>query len=188
MKRIHISAFISIFIIALIACNHNAADAPKPDPVTSPDHTSTKIQLVPADSLYGPAFDYNNIIDIADLLKDESKLDSTKYYAVAATVTEVCQNTGCWFRADNGKGGDVFVKLVGPNAEEDELVIPTDSKGKKVVFYGMPSFETVSVEDQKELLHDAHASKDKIEAVKEPKKELRFYAKSVVIIHDEEHK
>jgi hypothetical protein len=186
MKRI---AFYLIMLAVAAACNRSTGDAPKAgDTVTTPDKTSTKVQLVPEDTLYGPAFEYDKRVDITELLKDESKLDTTKNYIVEATVTQVCQRRGCWFRVDDGKGGSVFVKLIGASEEEDELTIPMNGKGRRVIFYGMPAIEMVSVKAQKHFLEDAGASKADIDAVKEPKKELRFYATSVVVLHQEKSK
>lgn len=176
--------FILLAAASFTACNQSTTGAAKPnDSANATETKKPKINLVPEDTLYGKAFNYDEAQDVNTLLAAPEKLDTTKNYVVSGTITQVCQSKGCWFRLDDGKGGSTFIKLVGEGEDDEEPTIPKDSKGKSVLFYGMPSLDEVSVKAQKHFLEDAGASKAEIDAVKAPKKEWRFYSTSVVVRH-----
>jgi hypothetical protein len=179
--------FISIIAFGFAACNQGSTNAPtaktenKKDSVAA-DKPKTDPVMMPGDTLYGDAFDYQNAVKLTELLKDPSKLDTTKNYAVSAVVTTVCQKKGCWFRAEDGKGGDIFVKIVSDEDKGEEVGIPKKTPaGGNVVFYGTPKFKEVSVKQQRHYAEDAGKSKKEIEAINKPKKEWRFFATGVVV-------
>ncbi len=134
------------------------------------------------DNLYGVKFDYGTSQKLTDLMADPAKLDTTKDYTVSAAVTTVCQKKGCWFRGDDGRGGDVFIKIVSDDEKGEEVGIPmTTPAGTNVIFYGTPKLRELSVKQQRHYLEDAGKSKVEIEAITKPKKEWRFMATGVMI-------
>jgi hypothetical protein len=173
--------FISIIAFVLGACNQSNA-AKNTSAADSLKNKSADIKTTPKDSVYGVAFDYKSSQLLTDLMKDPSDLDTTKDYTVLAVVTTVCQKAGCWFRAEDGKGSDVFIKIVSAEDKEEEATIPmTTPAGTNVVFYGTPKLREVSVKTQRHYAEDAGKSKAQIEAIKKPKMEWRFFATGVVV-------
>jgi hypothetical protein len=173
--------FISLLAFCFTACNQNNNTKPGNDKDSSGNKT-TEVKPEPGVKVYGVSFDYKSPQALTDLMNDPSKLDTTKDYVVSAVVKTVCQKRGCWFRADDGKGGDVFIKIVTEDENAEEVGIPmTTPEGANLVFYGTPKFKEVSVKQQRHYLEDAGASKADIEAITKPKKEWRFYATGVMM-------
>ncbi len=173
--------FSVIIAIAFTACNQGVTksnDNSKDSSVAKPVENKS----VSKDSVYGVSFDYSSPVKLTDLMKDPSKLDTTKYIAVSAVLTTVCQTRGCWFRAEDGKGGDVFIKILGEKADGEELGIPMNTPpGGSVIFYGTPKYKKVSVKTQKHYAEEGGKTKAEIDAIKEPKMEWRFFATGVVV-------
>jgi hypothetical protein len=171
--------FITMIAAVFAACNQGTGKASD-----DKDSSGVKKENTPVskDSLYGKAFDYKDPAKLTELMEDPSKLDTTKDYAVAAVVTTVCQKRGCWFRAEDGKGGDIFVKILTEDENAEEVGIPmTSPAGTNVIFYGTPKYREVSVKTQRHYAEDAGASKEAIEAINKPKMEWRFFATGVVV-------
>lgn len=171
--------FISIIALGFAACNQSTSGSGD-----KKDTTSSKMEgdkMASKDKIYGVAFDYKAPVKLTDLMKDAANLDTTKDYAVEAVVTSVCQSKGCWFRAEDGKGGDVFIKIVGEEKGE-ELGIPMNTAaGSSLIFYGTPKYREISVKQQRHYLEDAGKSKAEIDAITKPKMEWRFFASGVVV-------
>ncbi len=177
MKKLFI---ISILAISITACNQGDTNAAN----NTKDTTSNKseAQTASKDHVYGATFDYKTPAKLVDLMKDASKLDTTKDYAVEAVITQVCQKKGCWFNAEDGNGGDIFVKIVSADDNAEEVGIPmTTATGSSLVFYGTPKYREVSVKQQRHYLEDAGKSKAEIDAITKPKMAWRFFATGVVI-------
>ncbi|XZF14689.1 DUF4920 domain-containing protein [Chitinophagaceae bacterium MMS25-I14] len=92
------------------------------------------------------------------------------------TISQVCQAEGCWMKLKNTAGEDVFIKF-----KDHSFVIPKDLAGKTAVVNGTAIKKTVSVAEQKHMLEDAGAAKEKIEAVTTDKEELRVEATGIVV-------
>lgn len=124
---------------------------------------------------YGEAFVAQEVMSVNALnktMKDKTEADVT----VEGTITSVCQAKGCWIKLKNDKGEDVMVKF-----KDYAFFMPKDIAGKKAVVHGVAVKEVVSVEEQKHMLEDAHASAKEIAAVKKPKEELRIVASGVQV-------
>jgi hypothetical protein len=59
--------------------------------------------------------------------------------------------------------------------------MPLDAAGKTAIMDGIAKVEVTSIADLKEYAKDAGENKANIEAIKEPKKELVFEAKGVIL-------
>ena len=59
--------------------------------------------------------------------------------------------------------------------------MPKDASGRTAIVDGFASVDVTSIEDLKEFAKDNGDSKEAIEAIKEPKKELVFEAKGVIL-------
>ena len=171
--------FIATIAFGFAACNQSTTENAKPA-----DTLTNKMddKMASKDKVYGKSFDYTSPAKLTELMKDAAKLDTTKDYAVEASVTTVCQKAGCWFRADDGNGGDVFVKILTEDENAEEVGIPmTTPAGTNLIFYGTPKYREVSVKTQRHYLEDAGRPQSEIDAITKPIMAWRFFATGVVI-------
>lgn len=108
----------------------------------------------------------------------EKSLKNSKYEGkVMGKVVEVCQEKGCWMKVERSNGERLMVKF-----KDYGFFMPKDIVGKDVVLDGEATFKEVSVKQLKHYAQDAGKSKEEIEKIKEPKKELQFVAKGVLVL------
>jgi hypothetical protein len=60
--------------------------------------------------------------------------------------------------------------------------LPVAAKGKTVVIEGDVSMKTISVAEQKHYAEDAKKSQAEIDAITEPKTEVKVLAKGIVVV------
>jgi hypothetical protein len=124
---------------------------------------------------YGAKTDASQSISADEL---ESKLSNGKYDGkITGIVTEVCQEKGCWMKIERENGEPLMVKF-----KDYAYFMPKDISGKKVVLDGEAITKEVSVKQQKHYAEDAGKSKEEIEKIKKPKKELQFIADGVLVL------
>ena len=108
----------------------------------------------------------------------EKSLKNNKYEGkVTGKVVEVCQEKGCWMKVERSNGERLMVKF-----KDYGFFMPRDIVGKDVVLDGEATYKEVSVKQLKHYAQDAGKSKEEIEKIKEPKKELQFVAKGVLVL------
>ncbi len=95
---------------------------------------------------------------------------------VKAKITEVCPKKGCWLKLELEDGQSATVKM-----KDYGFFLPLAAKGKTVVIDGELKIKTISVAELKHYAEDAKKSKEEIDAIKEPQKEVRVLAKGIVI-------
>ena len=119
--------------------------------------------------------------DVITTAEVESKLGTAtkKDMKVTGTVTLVCQKKGCFMNLALPDGKTMFV-----NFKDYAFFMPKDLAGKKVVVDGFAERKETSVEDLKHFAEDAKKSKEEIAKITEPKKEIVFEAKGVVILEN----
>lgn len=115
-----------------------------------------------------------NINEIVAKLKDGGEVADTKF---KAKITEVCPKKGCWLKLELSNGETAMVKM-----KDYGFFLPLAAKGKTVVIDGEIKIKTTSVAELKHYAEDAKKSKEEIEAIKEPQKEVRVLAKGIVIV------
>ncbi|MES2417804.1 MAG: DUF4920 domain-containing protein [Bacteroidota bacterium] len=125
---------------------------------------------------FGDGVKKGNVITTADIA---AKLgDSTKAnMKVTGVVTLVCQKKGCFMNLAMPNGETMFV-----NFKDYAFFMPKDIAGKKVVIDGFAERKVTSVEDLKHFAEDAKKSETEIAKITQPKKEIVFEAKGVVIL------
>lgn len=96
---------------------------------------------------------------------------------VKGKVVEVCQAMGCWAKLQREDGSTVMLKV-----KEHEFSMPKDIVGKTVVAEGTAEIKETSVSLLKHYAEDAGKSKEEIEKIKEPKKEVLMNVKGVKVI------
>jgi len=96
---------------------------------------------------------------------------------IKAKISEVCPKKGCWLKLELEDGQSATVKM-----KDYGFFLPLAAKGKTVVIDGELKIKTTSVAELKHYAEDAKKSKEEIDAIKEPQKEVRVLAKGIVIV------
>lgn len=96
---------------------------------------------------------------------------------VTAKIVDVCPKKGCWLKLELKDGQTAMVKM-----KDYGFFLPLAAKGKTVVIDGDVKMKTISVAEQKHYAEDAKKSKEEIDAITEPKKEVSVLAKGIVIV------
>lgn len=154
MKKILLATAVLIFTI-----NIYAQDAPSAQPGTTYGQVSEKGAVVSANEL-------------------ESKMVDNKYEGkVKGKVIEVCKAMGCWAKLQKDDGSTIMIKV-----KDHEFAMPLDIVGKIVLAEGSAQVKETSVNMLKHYAEDAGKSKEEIEKIKAPKKEVLMTVKGVKVI------
>jgi hypothetical protein len=106
------------------------------------------------------------------------KMSNDKYSGkITGKVTEVCQEKGCWMKIQTSSGEDLMVKF-----KDYKFFMPKNIEGKEVVLDGEAVVKEVSVKQLQHYAKDAGKSEEEIKKIKEPKKEIQFIAKGVLVL------
>ncbi len=114
-----------------------------------------------------------NINDVVAKLNGGSEFPEVK---IKAKITEVCPKKGCWLKLELENGETAMVKM-----KDYGFFLPVSAKGKTVVIDGKVEIKTTSVAELKHYAEDAKKSKEEIDAITKPEKEVRVLAKGIVI-------
>lgn len=112
--------------------------------------------------------------DVVAKLADGIESLDTK---IKAKIVEVCPKKGCWLKLELADGQTATVKM-----KDYGFFLPLSAKGKTVVIDGEVKMKTTSVAELKHYAEDAKKSKEEIDAITEPKKEVRVLAKGIVVV------
>jgi len=115
-----------------------------------------------------------NINDVVAKLNGGSAFPEVK---VTAKVLEVCPKKGCWLKLELQNGETATVKM-----KDYGFFLPVSAKGKTVVIDGEVKIKTTSVAELKHYAEDAKKSREEIEDITKPKKEVSVLAKGIVIV------
>jgi hypothetical protein len=124
---------------------------------------------------FGEKITADNAVSLPDFMKTLGDKDSVQV-KISADIQECCQKKGCWMKVDKGDGSSMRVSF-----KDYAFFVPTNSAGKKAIMDGIAYYQVTSVDELKHYAHDAGKSKAEIDSIKEPKKELVFEAKGVII-------
>ena len=91
-------------------------------------------------------------------------------------VVSVCKEKGCWMKIET-ESGDMMVKF-----KDYGFFMPKNIEGKEVVIDGEATVKETSVKQLRHYAEDAGKSKEEIEKIKAPKKEVIFVAKGVLVL------
>ncbi|MDX2133230.1 MAG: DUF4920 domain-containing protein [Saprospiraceae bacterium] len=118
----------------------------------------------------------NGAVEYAKLSKKMGKADSLAI-KVSGTVKEVCQVKGCWMTLTAPNQPDMRVTF-----KDYAFFMPKDLSGKKVVVDGYAYVKVTPVDELRHYAEDAGKSQKEIQAITEPKREIVYEAKGVVIL------
>jgi hypothetical protein len=96
---------------------------------------------------------------------------------IEGKVVDVCKKRGCWITLEMPNGDPMRVTF-----KDYAFFMPMDIVGKKVVLDGLAKKQTISVETLRHYAEDAKKSPEEVAKITDPKKELAFEAKGVVIL------
>lgn len=124
---------------------------------------------------YGAGSSPHGAIPVNDV---EKNIKNNRFEGkVTGKVVEVCRQKGCWMKVERSNGEKLMVKF-----KDYGFFMPTNIVGKEVVLDGEATVKEVSVKQLRHYAEDAGRSKEEIEKIKEPKKELQFLAKGVLVL------
>lgn len=125
---------------------------------------------------YGAKVDASAAVNMADVpAKLEAKESITT--TVKAKVLDVCPKKGCWIKLAVNDSTTAFVKM-----KDYEFFVPLAAKGKTVVINGDVAMITTSVEELRHYAQDAKKPKAEIDAITQPKKEIRLTATGIQVV------
>jgi hypothetical protein len=124
---------------------------------------------------------YGNIVEgdkISSTVEMLSAVETSGSFngKVSGEIKEVCTKKGCWFTMDlpNGESMRVTFKDYG-------FFLPTNSKGFPIVIEGIATLTETDVETLRHYAEDEGKSKEEVETITEPKKEVTFEATGALI-------
>lgn len=115
-------------------------------------------------------------VDVADVLAQPAAF-AGRDVQVRGTISEVCQERGCWVRIADAAGSaeTVFVKFTCP---VDGRLIPQDAAGKPIQVQGQVVVEEMSQDQARHYATDAGKPQAQIEAIVGPQKVVRVMSPS----------
>lgn len=156
--------FLTIFVAFLSACGSE-----QPADTTAQTGQS---------QIFGDTITTDGAVTMGEMVTKLQGVDSLPV-KIKGTVESVCQVKGCWVNLRDEQAGDMFVKF-----KDYGFFLPKDIAGREVVMEGYAFRETTSVEDLKHYAEDEGKTQAEIDAITEPKEELKFLANGVVLLPD----
>lgn len=124
---------------------------------------------------YGAGSSGEGAVSVNDV---EKNIKNNKFEGkITGKVVEVCLEKGCWMKIEKSNGEKLMVKF-----KDYGFFMPKNIVGKDVVLDGEATVKEVSVKQLRHYAEDAGKSKEEIQKIKEPKKELQFIAKGVLVL------
>jgi hypothetical protein len=94
-----------------------------------------------------------------------------------AKVLEVCPKKGCWLKVELQDKSTAFVKM-----KNYAFFVPTSLEGKSIEIDGKVEMATTSVDELKHFAEDAKQTQAEIDAITEPKKEIKIMASGIKVV------
>ena len=126
---------------------------------------------------YGEKVSVEGAVPLTDVAKKLTEGEKTLETKIKAKIVEVCPNKGCWLKLEMENGETAMVKM-----KDYGFFLPLAAKGKTVVIDGEVKIKNTSVEELRHYAEDAKKSKEEIEKITKPVKEVRVTAKGIVIV------
>jgi hypothetical protein len=114
-----------------------------------------------------------SISELPSLLKGKD----TIAVKIKAKAISSCASKGCWMNLQIDEKNTAFVKM-----KDYGFFVPTAIADKNVVLDGIAFVKTTSVAELKHYAEDGKKSQAEIDAIKEPKQEIRFLANGILVV------
>ncbi|MCW5909884.1 MAG: DUF4920 domain-containing protein [Cyclobacteriaceae bacterium] len=127
-------------------------------------------------SVYGATINAAGAVEVAQLpglIGEKPEID----VKITAKVIDVCSKKGCWVALEMPDESKVFVKM-----KDYGFFVPLELIGKTVVLDGVAKKIVTSVDELKHYAEDAKKPKEEIDAITEPKEEIRFTANGILVV------
>ena len=123
---------------------------------------------------YGKIIKTKGAVNVSEI---PAKMASAKELelSIRGKVSDVCQKKGCWMETELGNGQSMRIRF-----KDYAFFVPMNCAGKEFVAQGKASWYETSVSSLRHYAEDAGKTKEEIEAITEPKKELIFIAEGVI--------
>ena len=127
---------------------------------------------------FGEKIEADDFITFDDFVSQVNQKEEVNV-KLKAKVESVCQAKGCWMNliSDKQTDNEVFVKF-----KDYGFFMPKDISGRYVVVEGKGYKEVTSVDELRHYAEDEGLSKAEIDAITEPKEELKFMASGVALL------
>ena len=119
---------------------------------------------------YGKILQEEKVVTPVEMVA-EVEASGTFTGKISGEIKEVCTKKGCWFSMElpNGQSMRVTFKDYG-------FFIPTNSQGFPIVLEGIATLSETDVETLRHYAEDQGKTKEEVEAITEPKREITFEA------------
>lgn len=124
---------------------------------------------------YGEKISADGAVPLSDVAQKLSETDKIET-KITAKVLDVCPKKGCWIKLQVNETTTAFVKM-----KDYGFFVPLAAIGKTVVIDGKLEMKTTSVAELKHYAEDAKKSKEEIDAITKPEKEIRVLAKGILV-------
>ena len=105
-------------------------------------------------SLYGDDFNYDSIQSISSLINNANQfLD--KQIITEGNIVDVCPMKGCWIEIKDSDSDQIIRVKV----QDDIIIFPQDSKGKKVIVNGV--FKKIEFTEEQAIKWKIHLAEEK---------------------------
>jgi hypothetical protein len=111
--------------------------------------------------------------EVASKLEKEDKVESK----FTARIVDVCPKKGCWLKLALDDSTTAMVKM-----KDYGFFLPVAAIGKTVVIDGEAKIKKTSVAELRHIAEDGKKSKEEIEAITKPEKQISVVAKGIVIV------
>lgn len=167
MKNTHLILILAV-LLGFASCQKAAEVAHK-----TTYEVVGEAKVVPGN--YGDLINEEAVLTTAEMVS-KVEAEGTFEGKISGEIKEVCTKKGCWFAMElpNGQSMRVTFKDYG-------FFIPTNSQGFPIVMDGVATLSETDVETLRHFAEDQGKSKEEVEAITEPKKEITFEATGVVI-------
>lgn len=126
---------------------------------------------------YGEKISADGAVSINDAVAKLNNGTEVVDGKIKAKIVDVCPKKGCWLKVELNDGQTATVKM-----KDYGFFLPLAAKGKTVIIDGEVKMKTTSVAELKHYAEDAKKSKEEIDAIKEPQKEVRVMAKGILVV------
>ncbi|TDQ19234.1 uncharacterized protein DUF4920 [Algoriphagus boseongensis] len=162
--------FLAVFALAAISFSCKQATE---ESVQTTYEVIGEAEVVPGN--YGDIVKEEQILTPAEMVSKVEN-EGTFQGKITGEIKEVCTKKGCWFTMDLPDGNSMRVTF-----KDYGFFLPTNSQGFPIVMEGVATLTETDVETLRHYAEDQGKTKEEVEAITEPKKEITFEATGVLI-------
>lgn len=169
----------SILLSALLAtsltfsCQKPSASVQESTESTTKSEPIGEAARVPG--FYGANLNENAVSGTSEMIS-AVEASGTFTGKIAGQIKEVCTKKGCWFTMELANG-----ELMRVTFKDYGFFIPTNSQGFPIILEGVATLSETDVNTLKHFAEDQGKSREEVDAITSPKREITFEAWGVII-------